>query len=144
MSNTPLDINFHTLKDFILIGIPLGLLTTNILFINQFPDYISDKKSDKINLVVLFGKKLSRWIYLLNLMLIFFSTFYFIKEIHQFVPQFNNNIFYISFSIIFLYGLYIFSGLLKYYDSRKLINYNIHTIYYQIIFCFALILTFYI
>ena len=144
MSNTPLDINFHTLKDFILIGIPLGLLTTNILFINQFPDYISDKKSDKINLVVLFGKKLSRWIYLLNLMLIFFSTFYFIKEIHRFVPQFNNNIFYISFSIIFLYGLYIFSGLLKYYDSRKLINYNIHTIYYQIIFCFALILTFYI
>ena len=144
MSNTPLDINFHTLKDFILIGVPLGLLTTNILFINQFPDYLSDKKSDKINLVVLFGKKLSRWIYLLNLMLIFFSTFYFIKEIHRFVPQFNNNIFYISFSIIFLYGLYIFSGLLKYYDSRKLINYNIHTIYYQIIFCFALILTFYI
>lgn len=144
MSNTPLDINFHTLKDFILIGIPLGLLTTNILFINQFPDYLSDKKSDKINLVVLFGKKLSRWIYLLNLMLIFFSTFYFIKEIQRFVPQFNNNIFYISFSIIFLYGLYIFSGLLKYYDSRKLINYNIHTIYYQIIFCFALILTFYI
>ena len=144
MSNTPLDINFHTLKDFILIGIPLGLLTTNILFINQFPDYQSDKKSDKINLVVLFGKKFSRWIYLLNLMLIFFSTFYFIKEIHRFVPQFNNNIFYISFSIIFLYGLYIFSGLFKYYDSRKLINYNIHTIYYQIIFCIGLILTFYI
>ena len=144
MSNTPLDINFHTLKDFILIGIPLGLLTTNILFINQFPDYLSDKKSDKINLVVLFGKKFSRWIYLLNLMLIFFSTFYFIKEIHRFVPQFNNNIFYISFSIISLYGLYIFSGLFKYYDSRKLINYNIHTIYYQIIFCIGLILTFYI
>ena len=144
MSNTPLDIAFYTLKDFILIGIPLGLLTTNILFINQFPDYQSDKKSDKINLVVLFGKKFSRWIYLLNLMLIFFSTFYFIKEIHRFVPQFNNNIFYISFSIIFLYGLYIFSGLLKYYDSRKLINYNIQTIYYQIIFCIGLILTFYI
>ncbi len=144
MSNTPLDIAFYTLKDFILIGIPLGLLTTNILFINQFPDYQSDKKSDKINLVVLFGKKFSRWIYLLNLMLIFFSTFYFIKEIHRFVPQFNNNIFYIIFSIIFLYGLYIFSGLFKYYDSRKLINYNIQTIYYQIIFCIGLILTFYI
>ena len=144
MSNTPLDITFYTLKDFILIGFPLGLLTTNILFINQFPDYQSDKKSDKINLVVLFGKKLSRWIYLLNLILIFFSTFYFIQEIYRFVPQFNNNIFYIIFSIIFLYGLYIFFGLLKYYDSRKLINYNIHTIYYQIIFCIGLILTFYI
>ena len=142
MSNTPLDINFYTLKDFILIGIPLGLLTTNILFINQFPDYKSDKKSDKINLVVLFGKKFSRWIYLFNLILIFLSTFYFMQEINRFVPQFNNNIFYISFSIIFLYGLYIFTGLFKYYDSRKLINYNIHTIYYQIIFCIGLILTF--
>ena len=144
MSNIPLDITYDVLKEFIIVGIPLGFLTTNILFINQFPDYQSDKKSDKINLVVLFGKKFSRWIYLLNLILIFFSTFYFIKEIHRFVPQFNNNIFYISFSIIFLYGLYIFSGLFKYYDSRKLINYNIHTIYYQIIFCIGLILTFYI
>ncbi len=144
MSNTPLDITYEALKDFILIGIPLGLLTTNILFINQFPDYTSDKKSNKINLVVLFGKKSSRWIYLLNLILIFLCTFYFIREISEFLPKFNYNIFYYSFSIIFLYGLYVFSGLFKYYDSRKLINYNIHTIYYQIIFCIGLILTFYI
>ena len=142
MTNTPLDITYNALKFFIFIGIPLGLLTTNILLINQFPDYKSDKKSNKINLVVLFGKKLSRWIYLLNLILIFLSTFYFIQEISEFIPLFNYNIFYTIFSIIFIYGLYIFNGLFKYYDSRKLINYNIHTIYYQIIFCLGLILTF--
>jgi len=142
MTNTPLDITYNALKFFIFIGIPLGLLTTNILLINQFPDYKSDKKSNKINLVVLFGKKLSRWIYLLNLILIFLSTFYFIQEISEFIPLFNYNIFYTIFSIIFIYGLYIFNGLFKYYDSRKLINYNIHTIYYQIIFCLGLVLTF--
>ncbi len=142
MTNTPLDITYNALKFFIFIGIPLGLLTTNILLINQFPDYKSDKKSNKINLVVFFGKKLSRWIYLLNLILIFLSTFFFIQEISEFIPVFNYNIFYIIFSIIFIYGLYIFNGLFKYYDSRKLINYNIHTIYYQIIFCLGLVLTF--
>ena len=144
MSNSTLDISYDALKGFILVGIPLGLLTTNILFINQFPDYKSDKKSNKINLVVLFGKKFSRWIYLLNLILVFLSTFYFIKGISEYLPQFNHNLFYYSLSIMFLYGLYIFSGLFKYYDSRKLINYNIHTIYYQIIFCLVLIFTFYI
>ena len=144
MSNSTLDITYDALKGFILVGIPLGLLTTNILFINQFPDYKSDKKSNKINLVVLFGKKFSRWIYLLNLILVFLSTFYFIKGISEYLPQFNHNVFYYSLSIMFLYGLYIFSGLFKYYDSRKLINYNIHTIYYQIIFCLVLIFTFYI
>ena len=144
MTNTPFDITNEDLKFFIFIGIPLGLLTTNILLINQFPDYKSDKKSKKINLVVLFGRKFSRWIYLLNLILVFLSTFYFIQEVPKFIPLFDFNIFYFIFSIIFLYGIYIFSGLFKYYNSRKLINYNIHTIYYQIIFCLGLILTFYI
>ena len=46
--------------NFLIIGIPLGLLTTNILFINQFPDYKSDKLSGKNNLVVMLGKSLSR------------------------------------------------------------------------------------
>ena len=36
-----------------ILGIPLGLLTTNILFINQYPDYTSDKKVGKNHLVEL-------------------------------------------------------------------------------------------
>jgi 1,4-dihydroxy-2-naphthoate octaprenyltransferase len=55
-----------SLTDF-LIGIPIGLLTTAILWINQFPDEESDRMAGKLNLVVLLGKKRARWGYLLLL-----------------------------------------------------------------------------
>ena len=57
------------------IGIPMGLLTTNILLINEFPDMKSDKKTNKNHLVVTFGKKKSRWIYLIILLLSIISTY---------------------------------------------------------------------
>ena len=140
MSNSEVAINFEALKLFLLIGIPLGLLTTNILFINQYPDYKSDKKSDKINLVVLFGKKMSRWIYFLNLILILISTYYFFDSFSKSLNNPNITGFYIILSLLTVYGLYIFRGLFKYFDSRELVNYNIQTIYYQIVFCLAIIL----
>ena len=140
MSNSEVAINFEAFKLFLLIGIPLGLLTTNILFINQYPDYKSDKKSDKINLVVLFGKKMSRWIYFLNLILILISTYYFFDSFSKFLNNLNIAGFYIILSLLTVYGLYIFRGLFKYFDSRELVNYNIQTIYYQIVFCLAIIL----
>ena len=59
----PYTIEFYNL---LLLGVPIGLLTTNILFINQYPDYTSDMKVGKNHLVVLLGKKPSRWIYALN------------------------------------------------------------------------------
>ncbi len=142
MSNTSIEISFQLLQNFVLIGIPLGLLTTNILFINQFPDFTSDKKSNKINLVVLFGKKYSRWIYLGNLFVIYITTIYFFKD--SFQTFYYQNVIFLIFLSLIMYGMYIFVGLYKYYESRKLILYNIHTIYYQIIFCLAIILTFYL
>ena len=144
MSSTSVDINFNTLKNFLILGIPLGLLTTNILLINQFPDLNSDKNSNKLNLVVLFGKKLSRWIYLFNLLLIYSITFYFFKNFSQTFTSFKYNILVIIFLGIIFYGLYIFRGLFRHYNSRDLIYYNIHTIYYQIIFCLGIILAFYL
>ena len=140
MSNSEVAINFEAFKLFLLIGIPLGLLTTNILFINQYPDYKSDKKSDKINLVVLFGKKMSRWIYFLNLILILISTYYFFDSFSKSLNNPNITGFYFILSLLTVYGLYIFRGLFKYFDSRELVNYNIQTIYYQIVFCLAIIL----
>ena len=140
MSNSEVAINFEAFNLFLLIGIPLGLLTTNILFINQYPDYKSDKKSDKINLVVLFGKKMSRWIYFLNLILILISTYYFFDSFSKSLNNSNITGFYIILSLLTVYGLYIFRGLFKYFDSRELVNYNIQTIYYQIVFCLAIIL----
>ena len=131
-------------KLFFLIGIPLGLLTTNILFINQYPDFKSDKKSGKINLVVLFGKKMSRWIYFSNLILILISTYYFFNSFSKSSNNFNIHGLYIILSLLTVYGFYIFRGLFKYFDSRELVNYNIQTIYYQIVFCLAIILVFYL
>ena len=142
MSNTSIEISFQLLQNFALIGIPLGLLTTNILLINQFPDLNSDKKSNKINLVVLFGKKYSRWIYLANLFVIYITTIYFFKD--SFQTFYYQNILLLIFILLIIYGMYIFIGLYKFYDSRKLVYYNIHTIYYQIIFCLGIISTFYL
>lgn len=53
------------------VGLPLGFLTTAILWINQFPDEIADRLSGKHNLVVLLGKRRARWGYLLLLALAF-------------------------------------------------------------------------
>lgn len=48
-----------------LIGLPIGLLITAVLWINQFPDYEADQATGKINLVVALGKKRARWGYAL-------------------------------------------------------------------------------
>ncbi|MGH2582828.1 MAG: UbiA family prenyltransferase [Anaerolineales bacterium] len=52
-----------TLVDF-LAGVPIGLLTIAILWINQFPDEEADKATGKHNLVVVLGKARARWGYL--------------------------------------------------------------------------------
>jgi 1,4-dihydroxy-2-naphthoate octaprenyltransferase len=53
-----------TLVDF-LAGVPIGLLTIAILWINQFPDVDADKASGKNNLVVTLGRAQARWGYIL-------------------------------------------------------------------------------
>ena len=143
ISTNTVILDYQNLRDFILIGLPLGLLTTNILFINQFPDHNSDKISGKINLVVLFGKKLSRWIFLLNITLtILFS--YFLKDLFSSkVLGYNDTAFSVIISILTLYGIIISLGLFKNYNKRSLVYYNIQTIYYQIFFCFGIIISFY-
>jgi len=46
-----------------LVGIPVGLLTTAILWINQFPDLEGDRSTGKHNLVVMLGKERARYGY---------------------------------------------------------------------------------
>jgi 1,4-dihydroxy-2-naphthoate octaprenyltransferase len=48
-------------------GTAVGLLTTNILYINQFPDYLSDRDSGKGTLVVRLGTERARFLYLVFL-----------------------------------------------------------------------------
>jgi 1,4-dihydroxy-2-naphthoate octaprenyltransferase len=53
--------------DAFFIGLPVGLLTTAILWINQFPDMEADQRTGKHNLVVTLGKERARWGYVLLL-----------------------------------------------------------------------------
>jgi 1,4-dihydroxy-2-naphthoate octaprenyltransferase len=48
--------------DFV-VGLPVGLLTCAILYINEFPDAESDARAGKNHLVVTLGKRAARWLY---------------------------------------------------------------------------------
>lgn len=47
-----------------LIGIPMGLLTTAILWVNEFPDTPADLRAGKVHLVATLGVSRARWGYL--------------------------------------------------------------------------------
>ena len=134
ISINTIELYSQVFSNLILLGIPLGLLTTNILFINQYPDYTSDKKVGKNHLVVLLGKKASRWIYALNSALAV-GSLYFISE--NILNETQSSLFlYVLIPITMIYSYYLISGLFKYYNSRELIKYNIHTIYFHMFFSF--------
>ena len=117
----------------LLLGIPHGLLTTNILYINQYPDTVSDAKTGKNHLIVTFGKKNARWGYLLILIAAFISSILLIPSLEMF-GDFNKNIFLIGNFALFAYGLFAFINLYKNYDKRELIHSNLKTIYLQIFY----------
>ena len=120
----------------LILGIPMGLLTTNILLINEFPDMNSDKTTGKNHLVVTFGKKNSRWLYLIFLLLACLSSYYLYTTL-------NNMLILMPTLICLGYGLYLFSTILKKYESRELINANWGTIglqaIYSIVLCIILL-----
>jgi len=59
--------------DAFLFGIPLGILTTAILWINQFPDSKSDEIAGKHHLVVVLGLEKASWGYLILMLTAFGS-----------------------------------------------------------------------
>ena len=44
-------------RQSVLISIPLGILITAFLWVNEFPDYVADRKMNKRNLVVRLGRR---------------------------------------------------------------------------------------
>ena len=118
----------------ILLGIPHGLLTTNILYINQYPDTVSDASTGKNHLIVTFGKKNARWGYLLILSAAFISSILLIPYLENYLSSFNKNIFIIGNIVLLAYGLLAFSNLYRNYDKRELIHSNLKTIYLQIFY----------
>ena len=125
----------------LLLGIPHGLLTTNILYINQYPDTVSDAKTGKNHLIVTFGKKNARWGYLLILITAFISSILLIPSLEMY-GDFNKNIFIIGNFILFAYGFYAFLNLYKNYDKRELIHSNLKTIYLQIFYGLFIVIFF--
>ena len=125
----------------LLLGIPHGLLTTNILYINQYPDTVSDAKTGKNHLIVTFGKKNARWGYLLILITAFISSILLIPSLEMF-GDFNKNIFLIGNFALFTYGLFAFINLYKNYDKRELIHSNLKTIYLQIFYGLFIVIFF--
>ena len=127
-------IDHNHLMNCLLIGVPMGLLTTNILLINEFPDMKSDMKTNKNHLVVTFGKKASRWIYLLILGLAIYSTY-------ALASSLGNDKLLIPLALLVIYGGYIFSVLYKKYETRELVSANWGTITLQALFSIGVCIT---
>ena len=107
--------------DAFLIGIPLGLLTTSILWINEFPDTPSDIETGKMHLVATLGVENARWGYLILMFLTYLSTI--LLAVNE-ITSMDTLITLITMP---------FAGWLTYrlfqdYQSRDLVNTNISTI----------------
>lgn len=105
-------------------GIPLGLLTSAILWINEFPDAPSDAQTGKNTLVVVLGKQNARWGYVALLTTAFISIAALVAT--GYIP---------TGSLLALLAIplavYAISSLMKHYESRELVKANAGTIYLQ-------------
>jgi 1,4-dihydroxy-2-naphthoate polyprenyltransferase len=103
------------------VGLPIGLFTTAILWINQFPDMEADALTGKTNLVVLLGRRRARWGYLLLMMAAFGSAL--LGVLLGYLPP---------TSLLMLAGLpmaaYTTLLLFRHYGERSLIKANSNTI----------------
>lgn len=134
ISSTTIEIFSEDFYNAIYLGIPFGFLTTNILYINQFPDTNSDAKTAKNHLVVTLGKKAGRWGYLVLLIFAFLSSYLLSSFLENNIENFNPLFFFIGNVLLFLYGFLAFINLNKNYDSRDLVYSNLKTIYLQIFY----------
>jgi len=135
ISNETIGIFSEMFYHLLFFGFPMGLLTTNILYINQFPDAESDAKTGKNNLVVILGKKNARWLYLIFLSLAFISSYYMLSIFSSLILNFRSDLFQIILFTLLAFGFYIFIRLFNDYDSRELIRSNVNTIVLQALFC---------
>jgi 1,4-dihydroxy-2-naphthoate octaprenyltransferase len=106
-----------------LIGLPAGLLTANILLINEFPDAASDAKTGKNHLVVTFGKEKSTFIYLAILLMAFITNI----AIVLLLPDTNPWLIGVSIASL-IAGIFIFRHIREHYQDRELVTSNKNTI----------------
>jgi len=106
-----------------LIGLPVGLLTANILLINEFPDAASDAQTGKNHLVVTFGREKSTYIYLGILLSAFIAN----MAIVLLLPGINPWLIGVSIASLAA-GIFIFRHIREHYQDRELVTSNKNTI----------------
>jgi 1,4-dihydroxy-2-naphthoate octaprenyltransferase len=111
----------------LLIGLPAGLLTANILLINQVPDADGDASTGKNHLVVTFGKENAVLIYALTIAAAVGVSLTLAFQLH-------NMWLILPVVILAVYGLYIIQYFRKHLHSRSLVTANVNTIYLAMLF----------
>lgn len=112
--------------DAFFFGIPVGLLTTNILLINQIPDTEGDASTGKNHLVVTFGKKAA----------VVFYTLFFVASLATtgwLAMAYNKPFLYAIIGIGVIYGGWIINYMRQHVLERSLVKANIQTINMQIV-----------
>ncbi len=114
-----------------LLGIPVGLLTTAILWINEFPDAPSDALAGKTHLVVTMGTSAARWGYVV-LLAVAFGTLVLLVALGALAPT--------ALLALLTLPLAVRSTIILFreYRSRALVRANVGTIVLQGAFGFAL------
>jgi 1,4-dihydroxy-2-naphthoate octaprenyltransferase len=102
-------------------GLPLGLLVTAILWINQFPDYEADRDTGKHNLVVVLGRRNARWGYLALMVGAFAAVL--VGVVAGWLPA-GALLMLLALPIAF----YTTRTLFRHYNERSLIKANSYTI----------------
>jgi len=112
-----------------LVGIPVGLLTANILVINQVPDFEADASTGKNHLVVTLGTRRTPYLYggILGLALV----------VHLWLaastPQ-ATWLWWIPGALLAVYGTYIIQYMVRHLEERTLVHANVQTIQLNIVY----------
>jgi len=114
------------LLEAFLVGIPAGLLTANILLINQVPDAAGDAVTGKNHLVVTFGARAAVGIYGVILAAALGSMAWLAYELQR-------PLLYGVVGVGTIYGLWTWNWMRTHINERTLVKANINTIYLQIV-----------
>lgn len=123
-----------------IVGIPVGLLTANILIINQIPDIAADSSTGKNHLVVVLGAERTPWLYGGTLLA---STL-----IHGWMVltlPMATALWWLPFVMSVVYGVYIVRYMVANLNRRELVHANVQTIILNVVYgaVFAAIIAFF-
>ena len=112
-----------------LMGIPVGLLTANILVINQIPDVEADASTQKNHLVVTLGVRRTPYVYggILAVALLVHLW------IAATIPQ-ATWLWWLPAALLAIHGTYIVQYMVRHLERRTLVHANVQTIQLNILY----------